>query len=197
MPHVIDGFTKDPHFKTLAPGAPQDIYSAPARETIFSIGGGDSWDQPIALDIGPRHGKGISIGPHHGKGILIVNSGFGATAGLLVNYGTFRQQGGAPLGLNLSAYSAFQLEFQGFATSGSMNVTIEVSGQGGPNWAFERAPIPINDNPFSLDFPFSGFTDNHVDFGLPQSVLSDIAGLFIEFEPDPEASFGITSFLAL
>lgn len=78
-----------------------------------------------------------------------------------------------------------------------MNVTIEVIQGSGPRWVMERAPIPINDNPFSLDFPFSGFTDNHVDFGLPQSVLSDIAGIFIEFEPDPEASFGITSFQAV
>ncbi len=185
MAQVIDGFTTGPYSKTLLPGAPTDTHDTPPRETVFSIGGGTSWDQPITLE----------IGPHHGNGILIVNSGFGSTAGLLVNYGTFRQHGGAPLGRNLSACSAFRLQFQGFATSVSMNVTIEVSGRGGPNWVFEKVPT-INDNPFSLDFPFSGFTDNHVDFGLPESVLSDIAGLS-EFEPDPEASFGITSFEAV
>jgi hypothetical protein len=187
MAYVIDGFNIDPYSKTLQPSAPTDTHDTPVRETVFSIGGGALWDQPIKLE----------IGPHHGNGILIVNSGFGSTAGLVVNYGTFRQHGGAPLSLPpLSAYSAFRLQFQGFATSVSMNVTMEVSGPGGPNWAFEKVPT-INDNPFSLDFPFSGFTDNHVDFGLPESVLSDIAGFFLEFEPDAEASFGITSFEAV
>jgi hypothetical protein len=186
MAKVIDGFKIDPYSKTLPPGAPADTYDTPTRETVFTIGGGALWDQPVKLE----------IGPHHGNGILIVNSGFGSTAGLAVNYGIFRQHGGATLGQDLNAYSAFRLQFQGFATSVSMNVTIEVSGAGGPNWVFEKVPT-INDNPFSLDFPFSGFTDNHVDFGFPESVLSDIAGLFLEFEPDPEASFGITCFEAV
>lgn len=88
MSHLIDDFTKDPHFKTLPPGAPQDIYSPQARETMFSIGGGNSWDQPITLD----------IGPHHGKGILIVNSGFDATAGLVGELRDFKATGGRSVG---------------------------------------------------------------------------------------------------
>jgi hypothetical protein len=180
MAQVIDDFTKYPYSKTLLPGAPTDTHSTPARETVFSIGGGTAWDQPITLE----------IGPHHGNGILIVNSGFGSTAGFSLNYGTFRQNGNAPLGLNVSGCSIFRLQFQGFATSASMNVTMEVRSLAGGQ-AFEAIPT-ITDDLFSLDFPFSKFTGG----GLSESVRSDIAGLFIEFEPDPEASFGITCFEA-
>ena len=49
MAQVIDDFRKYPHSKTLLPGAPTDTCSTPARETVFTTGGGTAWD----------HGNGI------------------------------------------------------------------------------------------------------------------------------------------
>jgi hypothetical protein len=104
------------------------------------------WDQPRTLE----------IGTHNDKHILIVNSGFGALGELRVRYGIYRQHGGAPLGLNLSKYSAFQLTFAGLASSSTMGINVQVS-QHGSTFDCGTDLSPISPNQFSRPYQFSNF----------------------------------------
>jgi hypothetical protein len=189
MPLIIDAFTMGTHLKTLPPGG-SDIYpivvTPPGpRETVFTNGAPNTpsnpWDQPITLDVAPRKGKGI----------LIVNSGFGALATLEVNYGTFRQHGGAPLGLNLSKHSAFRLTFDGLATSETLGINVQVQLRGSiqvyDNGTDAPPPSP---NQFSRDFAFSGFNPK-----FDPSIVID--GLHIHLSGGGTLTYGIILFEAI
>jgi hypothetical protein len=89
--------SQDVHFAPLAPGSPV----GPARETVFVIGP-NPYGQLSTLDIG--------------KGICILDGGFGVVPGVQIYYGYANAATPAPLGLDLSGYSAFRLNFAGIST---------------------------------------------------------------------------------
>jgi hypothetical protein len=197
---TLDDFTSPstPYVTTLQAQAPPDTNFQPLlpsggplgqwRETVFINGGPNSWAQPSTLYIG--------------NGILIVNSGFDAFGSVQVQYGYTPPPAGssnpqaAPLGLNLSNYSAFQLAFAGVSTSESLNVSITVFSAG-LGWECPMGPLNPSTNAFTTAFQFSTFVRHGVGTGLPPSVVSDIDRINIFVFGGGFVSFGITSIQAL
>jgi hypothetical protein len=172
--HLNTGATQDLHYAKLAPGG---LLGA-ARQTSFSIGP-NYYTQGATLSIG--------------KGIWIVDAGFGTVAAADITYGVTLTGVEAPLGLDLSGYTGFQLNFAGIASSEDLGVAIVVFPHDGNNCAYEMV-LPTYANPISIDFPFSGFNKTG---GLTQADASDIDYIVIEAFGGGYASFGITSFQAI
>ena len=184
---TLDNFISDAYVKHLNAGATQDLHSAKlasgsplgaTRQTNFSIGP-NYYNQGATLSIG--------------KGIWILDAGFGTVAASDITYGVTLTGVEAPLGLNLSAYTGFQLDFAGVASSEDLGVTIVVFPHDGNNCAYEMV-LPTYANPISINFPFSGFNKAG---GLTQTDTSDIDYIVIEAYGGGFASFGITSFQAV
>jgi hypothetical protein len=182
-PLTLDGFkaghyvvsltaaqSQDVHFAPLAPGSPL----GPARETVFVIGG-NPYGQRSTLDIG--------------KGIWILDSGFGVIPGVQIYYGFANATTPAPLGLNLSGYSAFRLNFAGISTALSLGVEIAVWAHSGAVYGAQVLLSPEVDA-FSEDFLFSSFTGGSLD-------ASDINYIGIVTWGGGTNSYGITSFEAV
>src|SRR5579863_10154502 len=89
---------RDIHFAELAPGSPL----GPARYTVFTPGP-NPYAQWSSLNIG--------------NGICILDSGFGVIPGVQIYYGWASPTRSAPLGLNLSGYAAFRVNFAGISTA--------------------------------------------------------------------------------
>jgi hypothetical protein len=182
-PLTLDGFkaghyvvsltaaqSQDVHFAALAPGSPL----GPARETVFVIGS-NPYGQRSILDIG--------------KGIWILDGGFGVVPGVQIYYGFANATTPAPLGLNLSAYSAFQLTFAGISTEDVLGVDITVWTHSGGVYAANTFLRP-DVNVLSVDFQFSSFQPGPLD-------ASDIDYIGIVTWGGGTNSYGITSFQAV
>jgi hypothetical protein len=183
---TLDDFTSGAYVKHLNAGPQQDQHYAKlahgsllgaARQTNFSIG-------PNYY----KQGATLSIG----KGIWILDAGFGTVAASDITYGVTLTGSPAPLGLDLSGYSGFQLNFAGIASSEDLGVIIAVFPHNGDNCAYELV-LPTYANPISIKFPFSGFNKAG---GLTQADASDIDYIVIEAYGGGFASFGATSFQA-
>ena len=172
--HLNTGPQQDQHYAKLPPGS---LLGA-ARQTNFSIG-------PNYY----KQGATLSIG----KGIWILDAGFGTVAASDITYGVTLTGAQAPLGLDLSGYSGFQLNFAGIASSEDLGVIIVVFPHNGDNCAYEVV-LPTYANPISINFPFSGFNKSG---GLTQADASDIDYIVVEAYGGGYASFGITSFQAV
>src|SRR5579863_3388267 len=172
--HLNTGPQTDLHYAKLAPGS---LLGA-ARQTDFSIGP-NYYDQGATLSIG--------------KGIWILDAGFGTAGATDITYGVTLTGVPAPLGLNLSGYSGFQLNFAGIASSEDLGVIVVVFPHDGNNCAYEKV-LPTYANPISIDFPFSGFNKPG---GLTQFDASDVDYIVIEAYGGGYASFGITAFQAI
>ena len=172
--HLNTGPTQDQHYAKLAPGS---LLGA-ARQTNFSIG-------PNYY----KQGATLSIG----KGIWILDAGFGTVGASDITYGVTLTGAAAPLGLDLSGYSGFRLNFAGVASSENLGIIVVVFPHNGNSCAYERV-LSTYANPISIDFPFSGFNKPG---GLTQADASDIDYIVIEAYGGGFASFGITSFQAL
>src|ERR1700722_20245388 len=153
-PLVLDNFkaghyqvslttSQDIHFAPLAPGSPL----GPARETVFTVGS-SPYGQRSTLDIG--------------KGIWIVDGGFGDVPGVQIYYGFANATTPAPLGLDLSGYSAFQLTFAGMATEEVLGIEIAVWTHSGAVYGTQLSLLPTP-NVTSVDFPFSSFQPAALD----------------------------------
>ena len=154
----------------MAPGSPL----GPARETVFVIGS-NPYGQRSILDIG--------------KGIWILDGGFGVVPGVQIYYGFANATTPAPLGLNLSAYSAFQLTFAGISTEDVLGVDITVWTHSGGVYAANTFLRP-DVNVLSVDFQFSSFQPGPLD-------ASDIDYIGIVTWGGGTNSYGITSFQAV
>jgi len=168
---------QDIHFAQLPPGS----LLGSTRETIFGIG---------ALPLSPSpplqsNTLGISTG------YCIVNTGFGVSSGLQIYYGS-SPTGSAPLGLDLSGYSAFRLNFGPLTNDETLGVEIAVWLNSGAVYAMQ-AQLPISPSPFSIDFPFAKFSPIG---GLTQLDVKDIAAIGIVTWAGT-AVYGITSFEAI
>lgn len=172
--HLNTGLQQDQHYAKLAPGSPLGA----ARQTNFLIG-------PNYY----KQGATLSIG----KGLWIVDTGFGTVPGSYITYGVTLTGTEAPLGLDLSGYSGFQLNFAGVASSEDLGVTIVVFPHDGNNCGYGMV-LPTYANPISIDFPFSGFNKPG---GLTQADASDIDYIVVEAGGGGFSSFGITSFQAI
>jgi hypothetical protein len=161
---------QDIHFAPLAAGSPL----GPARETVFGIGG-NPYGQRSTLDIG--------------KGIWIVDGGFDVVPGVQIYYGWADATTPAPLGLDLSAYSAFQLTFAGIATESVLGVDITVWTHSGGVYAAQTF-LPPDTNVLSVDFQFASFQPGALD-------ASDIDTIGIVTWGGGTNSYGITSFQAI
>jgi hypothetical protein len=161
---------QDIHFAPLAAGSPV----GPARETVFGIGT-NPYGQRSTLDIG--------------KGIWIVDGGFGIVPGEQIYYGWADATTPAPLGLDLSAYSAFQLTFAGIATESVLGVDITIWTHSGGVYAAQTF-LPPDVNILSVDFQFSSFQPGALD-------ASDIDTIGIVTWGGGTNSYGITSFQAI
>jgi hypothetical protein len=123
-----------------------------------------------------------------------VDSGFDAFAASYLTYGVTLSGVEVPLGLDLSGYSGFQLNFAGVATSGALGVTIVVFLPGGDAYSSGLpAVLPPYANPISIEYPFSDFSKPG---GLTQADVSDISYIVIEVGGGGFVSYGITSFQA-
>src|SRR5580704_3472690 len=116
--HLNAGPQQDQHYAKLAHGSPL----GQARQTNFSIG-------PNYY----KQGATLSIG----KGIWILDAGFGTVAASDITYGVSLTGSPAPLGLDLSGYSGFQLNFAGIASSEDLGVIVAVFPHNGDNCAYE------------------------------------------------------------
>jgi hypothetical protein len=172
--HLNTGLQQDQHYAKLAHGS---LLGA-ARQTNFSIG-------PNYY----KQGATQSIG----KGIWILDAGFGTVGASDITYGVTLAGVEAPLSLDLSGYSGFQLNFAGVASSEDLGVIIAVFPHDGHSCAYGQV-LPTYANPISIDFPFSGF---NTPGGLTQADASDIDYIVIEAYGGGFASFGITSFQAV
>ena len=161
---------QDIHFAPLAAGSPL----GPARETVFGIGA-NPYGQRSTLEIG--------------KGIWIVEGGFGVVPGVQIYYGFSDATTPAPLGLNLSAYSAFQLTFVGICTEDVLGVDITVWTHSGGIFSANTFLSP-DVNVLSVDFPFTSFQPAALD-------ASDIDTIGIVTWGGGTNSYGITSFQAI
>ncbi len=162
--------SQDVHFSPLAPGSPL----GPARETVFVIGA-NPYGQRSTLDIG--------------KGIWIMNGGFGVVPGVQIYYGYANATTPAPLGLDLGAYSGFQLTFAGIATEEVLGVDITVWTHSGGVYA-EQVSLTPQVDVFSVGFPFSSFVPGALD-------PSDIDAIGLVTWGGGTNSYGITSFEAV
>jgi len=162
--------SQDIHFAPLAPGSPL----GPARETVFAIGS-SPYGQRSTLDIG--------------KGICIVDGGFGVVPGVQIYYGYVNETTPAPLGLDLSAYSGFQLTFAGIATQVVLGVEIAVWTHSGGVYG-AQVFLPPTPNVTSVQIPFSSFAPSALD-------PSDIDTIGIVTWGGGTYSYGITSFDAV
>jgi hypothetical protein len=161
---------QDIHFAPLAAGNPL----GPARETVFVIGA-NPYGQRSTLDIG--------------KGIWILDGGFGVVPGVQIYYGWANATTPAPLGLDLSAYSAFQLTFAGIATESVLGVDITVWTHSGGVYAANTF-LPPDVSVLSVDLQFSSFQPSALD-------ASDIDYIGIVTWGGGTNSYGITSFQAV
>jgi hypothetical protein len=194
---LLDDFTSGSYIKTVLAGQTDTHYEpwphpvpAPAppkkwwRNTIFANtpeSVGNPWAQPSTL----------YIHKHQGTGVLIVNTGFGSTSGLQAWYGQAPNGTPEPLGLDLSAFSAFRLNFaQGIATQEALLVNIAVNDK----YTFGNEFVPAGPDPFSFDFLFSSYNKN---LGLPPFDPSTIDSIAILAQGGRTASFGIASFWAV
>jgi hypothetical protein len=162
--------SQDVHFAPLAPGSPL----GPARETVLVIGS-NPYGQRSTLDIG--------------KGTWIVDGGFGVVPGVQIYYGFADATTPAPLGLNLSGYSRFRLNFAGISTADVLGVEIAVWSHSGSVYAAQVLLSPAVDE-FSQDFLFSSFSPSALD-------PSDIDTIGIVTWGGGTNSYGITSFEAV
>lgn len=184
-PLTLDDFQSRPTYAITLPPGGKDIHTSstpPGRQTIFT-NAAPSWNQPCTLDIGIQSGKGI----------FIVNSGFGVAFSALVSYGTMQNPPGRPLGLNLSAYSAFQINLAGL--SASVGLVAEVVLRPHGSTLLHDAGVglvhPPSENPFSITYPWSSF--NNQPFAL-----NDIDGIQVILGGGGlTITFGITSFQAV
>lgn len=172
--HVINPQIHDLHYEALPAHSPLGA----ARETYFGAAP-NPYSQTSTLDVG--------------KGRLIVDSGFGAVAAILVGYGFTLSGQQVPLQLDLAGYSGFRLNFAGIATSEALAAVVTVWPHDGGAYDFEVV-LPPNGNPFQEDFPFSGFSKPG---GLTQADVSNIDYVVVQAQGGGFASFGITSFQAI
>jgi hypothetical protein len=175
--HITNPHVHDRHYGALPSSSPLGA----ARETYF-VAAPNPDGQSSTLDIGHGH--------------FVVDAGFGCVAAVQVGYGFTLSGTEVPLGLNLDGYSAFQLNFQGIATSEALAVVITVWPHSGGYYDFEVV-LPPNGNAFPTVFPFSGFTKGGGGGGLTQADVSNIDFIVVQAQGGGFASFGITSFQAI
>jgi hypothetical protein len=182
-PLTLDNFKSGHYLVSLTNAQAQDIHFAPlaaggllgpTRETVFGIGT-NPYGQRSSLDIG--------------KGIWIVDGGFGVVPGVQIYYGWANATTPAPLGLNLSAYSAFQLTFAGIATEDVLGIDITVWTHSGGVYAANTF-LTADVNVLSVDFQFSSFQPSALN-------ASDIDFIGIVTWGGGTNSYGITSFQAV
>ncbi len=166
----------DTHYEALPAGSPLGA----ARETFFQIGT-NPYAQSSTLDIG--------------KGICIVEAGFQDDSVLEIVYGVTLSGAQAPLGLNLGAYSALQLNLAGISSSGSLYLIVEIYPHSGGYYTSE-VELPPTDNPVPEVLPYSSFIAASGAV-LTQADASDIDYIVIEVGEGGFESFGITSFQAV
>jgi len=162
--------SQDIHFAPLAPGSRLGL----ARETVFDVGT-SPYGQRSTLDIG--------------KGIWIVDGGFGVTPGVQIYYGFANETTPAPLGLDLSSYSAFQLTFSGLAVEVVLGVEIAVWAHSGAVYG-AQVFLPSTPNITSVQIPYSSFAGGSID-------ASDIDYIGIVTWGGGTYTYGITSFEAI
>jgi hypothetical protein len=172
--HIINPQIHDLHYGALPVNSPLGA----ARETYFGAAP-NPYSQISTLDVGKHH--------------LIVDSGFGAVAAVLVGYGFTLSGQQVPLQLDLAGYSGFRLNFAGIATSEALAVVVTVWPHDGGAYDLEVV-LPPNGNPFYTDFPFSGFSKPG---GLTQADVSNIDYVVVQAQGGGFASFGMTSFQAV
>jgi len=162
--------SQDIHFAPLASGSKL----GPARETVFDVGT-SPYGQRSTLDIG--------------KGIWIVDGGFGVNPGVQIYYGFANATTPAPLGLDLSSYSAFQLTFSGLAVEVVLGVEIAVWAHSGAVYG-AQVFLPSTPNITSVQIPYSSFAGGSID-------ASDIDYIGIVTWGGGTYTYGITSFEAI
>ena len=109
---------------------------------------------------------------------LVFGSGFQQGDRLELYYGE-----GTPMSADLSPYSVIRVNFQGL--SGPLNFNLEAWT--GSTYAVNACNLGANMNPFSVEFPISGFSQ-----GSTPVTWSDINTLLFIYQLDG-VSFGISS----
>jgi hypothetical protein len=189
-PLMLDDFKSGPYFKALS------VTGASANNV-----------EPLAAGspLGAARDTGFSLGPNPykqwntlsiGRGVFVVDTAVGAVTGITIVYGVTLTGAETPLGLNLSGYSAFQLNIAGIATSESLIVLITVWPHSGGYYGIEVG-LPPSGNPIPEVFPFSSFNKGGGGGTLTQSDVSDIDYISIEAQGGGFASFAFTSFEAI
>jgi hypothetical protein len=165
------------HIEPLPAGSPLGA----GRWTKFIVGP-DPYAQANTIDVG--------------NGIFIVETGFQAGTEVEIFYGVNLSGTDVPMGLNLSAYSALQLNFAALASTAGLDVIVEVWPSSGGYYLAEVVLYPTVD-PFPVVLPYSSFNGS-AGGTLTQTEASDINYIVIELEgAGSTESYGITSFQAV
>ena len=132
-----------------------------------------------------------------GNSILIVDSGFQNETILQMFYGVNVHGKQAPMGLNLGAYSGFQLNFAGsLSAPDDLAVLVEVWPSSG-GYYISLVDVPPSYYPFSVAFPYTSFTPGGGGSGgLTSAQASDISYIEIQFYSGYNQTYGVTSFQA-
>jgi hypothetical protein len=131
----------------------------------FLVSGSDSGVQPGSMVGGFRRTNFI-VAPfpvaHPGLlqvragGPLIVSCGFKVAHRTEVSYGLDGTGANVPLNLNLSANNRLIVDFD--ASDAGLNFNIVLYWASGALWAIQGFNLAASDVPFSVVFPFAGFT---------------------------------------
>lgn len=165
--YLVTAQTVDKHFEPLAAASPVGA----DRYTVLTLGS-NAHKQLTRLDVG--------------HGICIVDTGFGAYTGLAIYYG-ITAGGDTPLGLNLSAYSQFQLTFAGVSAAYPLSTTMVVWLSNG-SIVSQELSIPPSVDPETVAYPFSGFQSSDFSDINYIGIVIDGGGL--------SPSYGLTLFQA-
>ena len=179
---VLDDFTTGKTKATLKSGTEEDFQNGSmiggARRTNFIVAA-STFDQPASFEI-PKGGP------------LLHNAGIKVFTRLEVSYGVDTKTGeNAPLGLNLSSYDRFRVNFD--SNDLVLNFNILVFGANGGISQSGVNHIP-NITATNVDFLFSSFTSNATPADF--SNISFIVLIFQSGSAIGANDFAVTSFAA-
>ena len=165
---LIDDFTTGPHTVTLASGIDASYQSIatnpdfPIRQTWFWIASPPA-NQPGTLDVGSIGRLTVGTGPH------IYHR-------LQVAYGFQTDGSVSPLDRDLSKFTGFRVNFD--FNDLTLNFNIIFYSNSGATYSQAGENIAASFTPFSVDFPFAGFSGAAIPSDIDIIVLIAQTGSF-------------------
>ncbi len=130
------------------------------RQTVFTVGPNNRFNEPTSLRIRPN-------------GPMIVSAGLRSSWGIYLIYGVDAAGQSNPLNLNLSNFNRFRINFD--SSDLTINYVMQVyDGSGNSSTFYGDLETKDRYTPFSADFPRAGFppgSPNAIDWSDIDTVL--------------------------